>query len=196
MPPTYSLVPGGSDIESSRGFTNLTILDQPQVPCAVVKADGIAMSALSTFFDPVFRGLPAALEQAGRSIVAPAIAAYFRIGGIDEEQATTDLLAGFPIDAPLGQELRIGTVDGGSGFTAVPWAIPGGRIAVLTHHGAYSGLQASWQRALSSMTERGLSPVPPFWEVYVTPPAPGADPAALRTDLFVALGSRPGSGPG
>ena len=32
----------------------------------------------------------------------------------------------------------------------------------------------------------------PFWEFYVTPPAPDVNPATLRTDLFSLLEPREG----
>ncbi len=183
MPSSYSLVPGGSDVDSVRGFTTLTILDQPEVPCAVVRADNVTMTNLPNLFDPVFRTLPTALAGAERSIVAPALASYFRIGGMDSEHATTDMAVGFPIDAPLQHDLPLG----GTGLTATTWTTPGGRVAALSHFGPYDTLQQSWQQLLATLAERGLSPTPPFWEVYVTAPEPSMDPATLRTDLFVSL---------
>lgn len=175
-------------MESSRGFQNLTILDQPTVPCAVVRASNIAMSELPQLFDPVFRQLPTALAAAGRHIVAPALGAYFRIGGVDADHASTDVAVGFPIDSALRTPFTLeGSGPGGKLLEVTAWDMPGGRIAAYSHRGGYDTLQDSWQQVLGTITERGLSPAPPFWEVYVTAPTPDADPLDLRTDLFVAL---------
>ncbi|MDO5645842.1 MAG: GyrI-like domain-containing protein [Dermabacter sp.] len=184
MPTSFSPVPGGSLVTAPSGFANLTILDQPAVPCVVVNANNIPMAELGSLFDPAFSHLPAVIAEAGLEITAPALAAYYRIGGVDHGHATCDIAAGFPVSAPLEAPATLGD----TGLVADNWELPAGRIAALTHLGGYDGLQESWNALMTTMTERGLSPQAPFWEVYVSMPGPDADLATQRTDLFVPLG--------
>lgn len=65
--------------------------------------------------------------------------------------------------------------------------LPGGRVAVLTHLGPYETLPSAWNQLMQFLDERGLRPGSHYGEVYVTEPTPTADPATMRTDIFVSL---------
>ena len=59
------------------------------------------------------------------------------------------------------------------------------------HAGGFDGLAAAWQELSAWVRERGLTPAGPFWEVYLTVPSPGMDPAELRTELDLLVTARP-----
>jgi effector-binding domain-containing protein len=146
------------------------IADLPEVVTAVV-GDVVAMTDLAGFFDRSFSLLATTLAEQGAVILGPAFALYH---GTPEE--SVDLEVGFPTDRAVRSE---GGVSAG--------ALPGGRVARLTHVGGYDQLGSSWERLRAWIDGQGLTPGPDFWEVYVTEPSPDMDPATLRTDLHWPL---------
>lgn len=62
--------------------------------------------------------------------------------------------------------------------------IPAGRVVTVVHRGKYDDLGGSWQRLAEWATDAGLSLGDLMWEVYVTEPRPGDDPADMVTELF------------
>lgn len=194
MTSAYSTTPGGSDLDASQGYSNITVLDQPAVPCVVVQAKNVPMPQLGEIFDPVFSRLPGLIAEAGLEITAPALAIYYRIGGTDPATSTADFAAGFPVSAPLTDTLDLGVDALGEPLKATGAELPAGRIGALTHRGPYNTLPETWQKLLAGLAGRGLSPISPFWEVYVTQPGPPSDPSSMRTDLFVQLENLPSRG--
>jgi GyrI-like small molecule binding domain len=93
-------------------------------------------------------------QQVG--VLGPAFA-LFRgpVGG------TADLEVGFPVERAPRPE---GDVRAS--------ALPGGRVARMTHRGSFDGLGASWDRLQRWLREQGLSPSAQRWESYVTEPTP------------------------
>ena len=142
------------------------IVEVPEVTTAVVRGT-VAMSDLTDFFDRSFTVLGEALEKQG---VAPTGAAYALYHGIPDESATLEV--GFPTDRAIEPE---GSAESGS--------LPGGRVARMVHAGSFDGLAGAWQRLGTWIGEQGLTPADDYWEVYLTEPSPGMNPADLRTEL-------------
>jgi effector-binding domain-containing protein len=57
----------------------------------------------------------------------------------------------------------------------------------VVHAGGFDGLAAAWQRLFAWVGQHGMTPAGVFWEVYLTVPSPGMDPAGLRTELDLLL---------
>jgi len=126
---------------------------------------------ISSFFDMAYTAVVQEIQKQGGSIAGPAYARYFSIPG-----ETFDLEAGFPTVQAITATADL-VVD----------ALPAGRAARAVHFGSYDGLPEAWQQLDSWIQQRGLTRTGPMWEVYVTMPTPDADPADMRTDLFVSV---------
>jgi effector-binding domain-containing protein len=125
------------------------------------------MAGLRDFFDASFAALGRTIDAQRITVMSPAFGLYHGAPG-----ETVDLQVGFVTDRAVRPE---GVVVAGS--------LPGGRVARMTHHGAFDGLGSSWERLRSWMRMRGLSAGEDRWETYVTQPSPDMDPRDLRTEL-------------
>ena len=147
-------------------------MDEPQVvtvescPTAVVRGT-VPADQLAAFFDAAFQRLPAAIAADGAQIAGAAFARYPSPPG-----DVVELEVGFPVDRPIEA-----TDDVGAG------SLPAGRVARVVHAGSFEELGTSWGRLREWMADQGHRPAPGFWEVYLTEPSPGMDPADLRTEL-------------
>ena len=158
-------------------FTELTVIEVPATPAAVVEAREVHMSDLPELFDSTFSGLFPVLSDAGLEPAGPAFALYTR-----QPSETVDLQVGIPTSAGLTNAQPIA-----GGHIVIPAELPGGSMAVRSHLGGYDGLGESWALLLKDAVAAGHRPGLPFIELYVTEPSPEADPADMRTDLFLTL---------
>ena len=142
------------------------IIEVPEVMTAVIKGT-VAMSDLADFFDRSFNVLGEVLAKQG---VTPTGAAYALYRGIPDDTVTLEV--GFPTDRAIEPD---GSAEAGS--------LPGGRVARVVYAGSFDGLGEAWQRLGSWIGDQGLTPADDFWEVYLTEPSPGMNPADLRTEL-------------
>lgn len=186
---TIHTTPGGSDVENGRGYTTLTVLDQPSVPLAAVRVNDLAMGSLGECARVVADSLPAVLEREGVAITGHLVVVFYRVGGIDSAHANSDVAIGFPIEKPLPRTIALES-DAGSAFpglSASTVSLPEGRIAALSHNGPYSTRDDSWDALLTTLTDRGLEPTPPFWEVSIPVSEHDTIVTTSRTDLFAPL---------
>ena len=155
---------------------------QPQAEVEVVVVDAVAtaviggtvsMADLPAFFDRVFPQLGAALGEQGVLPTGPAFALYH-----GPPAASADLEVGFPTAHPIRPHGEVR-----------PGRLPGGRVARLVHVGGYEQLGPAWGRLQAWIQEQGLTPGDDLWEVYLTEPSPGMDPADLRTELNWSIAS-------
>lgn len=167
MSPTLPIPP------SPRDEPELVVLDT--VPTAVVKHADVSMERIREVFDTSFAAL-------GGSGVVPAGAAFAVYRGDPADQF--DVEVGFPLAGPLAAPVPNGEL------TVEPSVLPAGRAVTLSHVGGYDGLGDAWARLFSGVVGGGLRPGEAIIEVYVTAPTPDADPAGMRTDLFVMLAER------
>lgn len=140
------------------------------LPTAVVRRDQITVDQITELFDTGF----AAIGAAGITPSGPAFAIYR-----GDPTAVFDAEIGFPVAEPLAA-----TIEGPA--TVHPSMLPAGPALTLSHLGPYDSLGESWGRLMGAVVALG-TPGATFIEVYVTEPTPGADPAAMRTDLFAPL---------
>ena len=158
-------------------FTELTVIEVPATPAAVVEAREVHMADLPELFDSTFSGLFPVLSDAGLEPAGPAFALYTR-----QPSETVDLQLGLPTSAGLTNAQPIA-----GGHIVIPAELPGGSMAVRSHLGGYDGLGESWALLLKDAVAAGHRPGLPFIELYITEPSPQADPADMRTDLFLTL---------
>ena len=156
-----------------RDEPELVVLDA--VPTAVVRHADVRMERIREVFDTSFAAL-------GGSGVAPAGPAFAVYRGDPADQF--DVEVGFPLAERLPAAIPVGDL------TVEPSALPDGRAVTLSHVGGYDGLGDAWARLFSGVVGGGLRPGEAIIEVYVTEPTPDADPAGMRTDLFVTLAER------
>ncbi|UVI36131.1 GyrI-like domain-containing protein [Brevibacterium spongiae] len=158
-------------------YTELTVVEVPGTPAAVVEARDVPMAELPALFDATFSGLFPVLSEAGVEPAGPAFALYTR-----QPSETVDLQVGIPISAGLTNAQPIS-----GGHIVIPSELPAGSMAVSSHLGGYDGLGETWAQLLKDAVAAGHHPGLPFIELYVTEPSPEADPADMRTDLFITL---------
>lgn len=156
-----------------------TLDESRAVPTAVVRAVDVPMSELSTLFDAAFSALPAELAMAGAAPAGAALAVYSRFS---DDWSRCDLEVGFPLHEPLPGTLTVEVGDGGT-IDIEPSELPAGRVVSALHEGPYDELSMSWKRLTDALIAAGHTPAMPCWEVYLTEPGPGANPADLRTGL-------------
>ncbi|MGP9539396.1 transcriptional regulator [Brachybacterium sp. AOP43-C2-M15] len=162
--------------------SEVRIAQAPEVPTAVVSQRDFPMYELPSLMDGTFSHLVEALAEEGLRPIGPAFALHHRA-----PVGTADLEVGFPVDAPL-----TGTLTLPSGYEVAGSVLPAGRVAWITHLGGYGGLAEKWGSFTEDIGESEEQMTYPFWEFYVTPPAPDVNPATLRTDLFSLLEPREG----
>ncbi|MFF0988697.1 GyrI-like domain-containing protein [Kocuria nitroreducens] len=147
-----------------------TVTEQDEQATAVVTGT-VAMSGLREFFDRAFADLGQAIADGAFEPSGPALAVYH---GVPAE--TVHLEVGFPVQ---GQVTPRGPVQAGR--------LPASRVATSVHRGDYDDLGSSWQQLAEWAGREGLSLGDRMWEVYVTEPRPGDDPADMVTELHWTL---------
>lgn len=156
------------DFLTATARSSVEIFDIPTVTTVCVKANGWQMSKLEELFDTGFSSLATAVQPAG-----PAYALFTR-----QPSDTVDIEIGFPTSTALIAPIPAQKV------TLEPGEIPAGKVASLSHIGAFDKLPQAYEELLAQVEQQGMTPKLPFFEVYVTEPSPEMDPADLRTDIF------------
>lgn len=151
---------------SEQADTEPRLVDAEAMTTAAVR-DVVAMADMRDFFDGSFTTLGDVLANQHLTPVSPPYGLY---RGMPAE--TVDVEVGFPVDRPVEPERG---VQAGS--------LPAGRVARVVHHGSFEELAAAWGRLGAWIAQQGLVPGAELWEVYLTEPTPGMDPADLRTEL-------------
>jgi effector-binding domain-containing protein len=160
-------------------YTEITILDAPEVPTVVQAVADHPMAEMAQAFDSTFSALFPALGAQGIQPAGPAFSLHTRM-----PTDTVDMEVGIPVERALDGDT---TTD--AGITLRPSTLPAGRIAIVSYVGSYDGLATAWGDFMQSLADQGHQPQLPFWEIYVTEPRPDSDPASLRTDLVTLISS-------
>lgn len=61
--------------------------------------------------------------------------------------------------------------------------LPAAKVVRTVYHGGYEGLASAWGEFDAWIAGEGLAAGPDLWEVYVTGPESGPDPAGWSTEL-------------
>lgn len=146
------------------------VTEQDEQATAVVTGT-VAMGELRAFFDRAFDELGRAMADGAFKPSGPPMAVYH---GVPAE--TVHLEVGFPVQ---GEVTPQGSVVAGR--------LSASRVATSVHRGNYDDLGQSWQRLAEWVGHQGLSLGDRMWEVYVTEPRPGDDPADMVTKLHWTL---------
>jgi effector-binding domain-containing protein len=109
----------------------------------------------------------ASVTRRGIPTAGPAFARYF-----DYSKDHVDMALGFPVRGSVEPEGRV-----------VPDELPGGRVAVVVHDGAYTKLPGAYTALEGYLRDRSLESAGPPWEVYVTGPAQGGESSTWRTEI-------------
>lgn len=157
--------------DPGQGWPEPTVLDSlAATPILVARHVGVTTSDLPSLFDESYPLVAQAAAEAGATLGGPAVACFE-----GDPNGRFSIEIGFPF---TGADSAVG---------ATVSALPGPRVAVLTHVGPYPDLPLSWERLMGFVAEQGLTAGARYGELYVTDPTPETDPATLRTDLFVEL---------
>lgn len=187
-----------STFEGQSGFPTLTILDQKSIDCVVVEFNEVPYELVQEIANHVRRQLPKQIQARGFELASALLSIHFKISGTSGKSALVNMAVGYSVEedqpnaAELSPAVSLELPDNLAQLLvaneAKRYTLPAGRVAVLSHYhqkdeGSEPGskrpvLFAAWEKMLTRITDRGLSPLAPMWEVY----APG------RTDLFVPLG--------
>lgn len=137
-----------------------TLVDLQPQPCVVLR-ERVPMGEMTSFFSRAFHLTGAA---AGPHIGGPPLGIYF---GMPSD--TVDVAAGFPVHSAVEPSGEV-----------VAYTLPGGRAAQYTHLGSYDSLAQSYDRLMTWMRERDLTPADVMWESYLNEPQPD-HPESART---------------
>lgn len=157
--------------------TEPTIIDAPEWQTIVARTDDASMSRIRELMDSGFAAVGHALSQEG---LRPAGAAFARYSS-DPSHEPFVLELGYPLAEALDEPVHIDDT------VVIPSSLPAGRVATVSHVGAYERLGESWSALHTWVEQQGHARESAFWEVYVTEPTPDADPESMRTDLFLPL---------
>jgi len=148
------------------------MLEQPQIiqvsaqPAAVIHIT-VPRDQIRAAMGPGYQELMETLAAQG---VTPAGPWFTHHHFMDPEVFDFDI--GVPISALVTPSGRV-----------QPGELPAARVARAVYSGSYEGLPAAWGEFDAWLTAQNLPTAPNLWEVYLTGPESGADPAAWRTEL-------------
>ena len=113
------------------------------------------------------------LETVGVPPAGPPICVVPQIESSDDEippPSPWRLICGFPVEDELEAEdpVKLGT-------------LPGGRVLTTEHRGKLDKLSTAYLALQIFMTEKGLEPNGPPWEIYLTDPVWEPDESQWRT---------------
>jgi hypothetical protein len=83
-----------------------------------------------------------------------------------------DFEIGVPVASPIAPVGRV-----------TPGELPAAKVVRTIYRGGYEGLASAWSAFDAWIAAAGLTTGPDLWEVYVTGPDSGPDPAAWSTEL-------------
>ena len=114
------------------------------------------------------------MEYFTRNGITPAGMPFTIYHEMDSEKL--EMECGMPVASPVEGAERVR-----------PGELPAGKVATVTHMGAYEQLGQTWSALMKWVEEEGLQAAGAPWEVYVTDPGEEPDPSKWRTDIFFPI---------
>lgn len=153
-------------------ISKVEIIDFPGTHTVVARRDDLPLDSLVEFMDETFTALAGAIEDGKFVPAGPGFTRYN-----SEFSTTVSLEAGFPVEQPFGEFLKVGDV------TIFGSGLPSGRTAISRYRGGYDGLSDAWSEFVRQVKERGFGVGTPIWEAYDVAPLPGVREDELVTGL-------------
>lgn len=153
-------------------ISKVEIIDFPGTPTVVARRTDMPIDDIVHFVDETFTALGKAIADGKFVPAGPGFARYN-----SEPSTTVSLEAGFPLEEPFDEFLKVGDV------TVFGSELPAGRTAICRHRGGYDRLSDAWQEFVRQVRERGFDVGVPFWESYDVAPLPGVREDDLVTGL-------------
>lgn len=150
-------------------ITQFQFIKVAATPTVVVKREGVSQAHLPELFDATFARLHAAIVDGTVAPTGAPFGLYLRM------EDTLDLEIGFPGRLVQPDENLLEST------------LPAGQLATAQYWGGFDGLPLAWAEFVNIVAGEGREIAGPCWESYVTKPAPGMDPATIRTDLFCVV---------
>jgi effector-binding domain-containing protein len=174
--------PGGERVADQPRTETRIVHVEPQPTAAVRFQRPMASVDVGALMGAALGSLGARLGGAGVAPAGPPYARYHAWGG-----DLADVEIGFPIAQPIPDLTALGeTAEGDVGASE----LPGGRVAVIVHHGPYTELGDAHGRLHDWVHAQGEDEAPGPWESYIDNPEEVDDPADLRTEIRWPLTER------
>jgi effector-binding domain-containing protein len=127
----------------------------------------IPRAEIRNVMGPGYQELTAALAAQGVAPTGPWFTHHLRT-----DPDVFDFALCLPVAAPVSPAGRV-----------QPGLLPAATVARTVYRGPYEGLPSAWGEFDAWIAARDHATAPDLWEVYVTGPESGPDPAAWRTEL-------------
>jgi len=127
----------------------------------------IPMERIRDFFDAAFRELAQVVQAQDAVITGPPFARYR-----GRPAQTVDVEVGFPVAQPVPGDGRVRAS-----------TLPAARTVQAEHVGPYEGLADTYDEVHRWIGEHHLTATDEMWEIYLTGPESGSEPASWRTQV-------------
>lgn len=134
---------------------------------AATRTATLAVDELPDWLAATYRRIAHCVSAAGRRPAGPPFARYHRNGN-----GRFDVTAGIPVDEKFV----------GDGDVVSEW-MPGGRVAVVQHHGSYESMVPAYRTLAHWLIDHHAVAQSDPYEVYRSGPGDSPDPADQLTDI-------------
>jgi effector-binding domain-containing protein len=159
-------------------MSNPVLIRERAPSFAATRTATLAVTELPAWLGVTYGRIAQCLSAAGRRPAGPPFARYHR-----HDNGRFDVTAGFPVDEKFT----------GDGDVVSEW-MPGGRVAVVQHHGSYEAMVPAYRTLAQWLIDHHAVALSDPYEVYRSGPGDSPDPAAQLTDIVQPFRLDPRSG--